>query len=209
MDRVLMDTNIPQSFRSTFLDAYDVRRGSKECFRRVDRWDPTEQCPALVLQGPPNKAKTMLACSLLNEYHAPFKPSVKIPENDFVYLKQEKLPVYFIQLASLIDLHLRLFKLEKLVEKGLKDPAEYLEIDQLVQDLTSRVRVLVVDDVGKEHTTSSHFAEDAFETLVRSRHNGGLTTIYTTNMPVAKWSMIYSESMRSFMERSATVVTFP
>ena len=162
----------------------------------------------MVLQGPPNKAKTMLAAALLNEYHDRFY-SEKFSADDLIVVRQERLPVYFIQLAELIDLHLRLFKLHDLVMKGIVEPTEYLEIDQLLQDLKARVKVLVIDDVGKEHTTSSKFAEDAFDLLVRTRHNSGMTTIYTTNIPVAKWSYLYSDSMRSLIERSSRIVTFP
>lgn len=189
------------------LDDYDTRRGSKRSFRQVDEWDPTDDAPALVLQGPPNKAKTMLAAALLNEYHDRFH-SEKFSADDLIVIRQERLPVYFIQLAELIDLHLRLFKLHDLVMKGVVEPTEYLEIDQLLQDLKDRVKVLVIDDVGKEHTTSSKFAEDAFDLLVRTRHNGGMTTIYTTNVPVPKWQYLYSDSMRSLIERSSRVVTF-
>jgi DNA replication protein DnaC len=209
MDRILTNTNVPTQFRSTLLDDYDVRRGSKRSFRQVDDWDPTDAKPALVLQGPPNKAKTMLAAALLNEYHSRYQfRSPLLGQNDLLVLRQEKLPVYFIQLADLIDLHIRLFKLHEDVMKGIREPSEYLEIDQLLQDLKSRVRVLVIDDVGKEHTTSSNFAEDAFDLLVRTRHNGGMTTIYTTNIPVNKWKYTYSESMRSLIERSSRIVTF-
>jgi DNA replication protein DnaC len=206
VDRVLMDTNIPALFRTTLLDDYDTSRGDPRCYDRVEQWQPTDSKPALLLQGPPNKAKTMLAAALLNEYHHPFIG--RVSKTDLVVLRQERLPIYFIHLAELIDLHLRLFRLHDLVMKGLREPTEYLEIDQLLQDLKSRVKVLVIDDVGKEHTTQTRYAEDAFDLLVRNRHNSGMTTIYTTNVPVTKWAYHYSDSMRSLIERSSRIVTF-
>ena len=69
-------------------------------------------------------------------------------------------------------------------------------------------REFVVDDVGKEHTTRSGFAEDTFDLLVRARHNAGLFTIYTSNVPFSRWSADYSDSMQNLIKRSALVLEF-
>jgi DNA replication protein DnaC len=207
-DRILSSTNVPAPFRNTLLEDYDVDypRARRSAFRQVDEWEPSDTKPALLLEGAPNRAKTMLAAGLLNEYHRWFSAPVK--GKALTQLKQERLPVYFIQLAEFIDLHLRTFRLHDQVMKSLVPPNEYLEIDQLLQDLKVRVKVLVIDDVGKEHHTPTGFAEDAFDLLVRTRHNNGLTTIYTSNMPVAQWGSTYSDSMASIIKRSSTIVTF-
>jgi len=147
---------------------------------------------------------------MLNEYHEGYTPTRDdIPDATMLYLLQQKCPVYFTQLAELIDLNIRLFRLQNDVDKGIREPSEYLELDHLLQDLKYRVKVLVIDDVGKEHHTGSGFARDAFDLLVRTRHNSGLTTIYTTNLPIREWSGLYSDSMRSLIERSSLVLNFP
>lgn len=206
----LMDTHIPASFRQTLFRDFDVdrRRGNRKLLRQIDEWEPTDAKPGLLLQGDPGVGKTMLACALENEYHAEYEVDAHLPDSLKTILRQKKCPTYFIQLAELIALHLRLFALSKDVDKGFREPTEYLEIDQLLEDLKTRVQILIIDDVGKEHRTSTGFAEDAFDLLVRTRHNAGLTTIYTTNLPLHRWGHQYSDSMQSLIGRSSLVLDF-
>lgn len=210
-DLLLHSTNVPSQFRDTLFDDYDTaRRGDQRIVDRIDAWRPTDKKPGLLLQGIPGRGKTMLACALLNEYHDEFsvRSNGHIDTMTKMILLQERCPVYFIQLADLIDSQIRCFKLHDLVMKGLRQPDEYLQLDQLLDDLKTRVAVLVIDDVGKEHRTASGFAEDSFDLLVRSRHNAGLTTVYTSNVPLHHWSTQYSESMRNIIERSSQIEVF-
>lgn len=210
-DRVLIDTNVPQPFQSTLMCDYRTKRpGTKSIIRQIEHWTPSERKPGLLLEGVPNLGKTMLASAILNEEHTTFRLTKgdkrKVDPGALTILLQQRWPVYFIQLAEFIELNIRSFKLHDLVMSGKVEPDEYLEIDQLLQDLKTRVKMLVIDDVGKEHRTSTGFAEDAFDLLVRTRHNNGLPTIYTTNVPLNRWGYQYSDSMRSIIERSSLVL---
>jgi len=65
-------------------------------------------------------------------------------------------------------------------------------------DREHNVKVFVLDDLGKEYRTASGWAENTFDSLLRSRFNAGLPTIVTTNVPLKKWGEVYGEPMGSF-----------
>lgn len=58
------------------------------------------------------------------------------------------------------------------------------------------VRVLVLDDLGKEY--ASAYNDAAFDEVLRSRYDKGLPTIVTTNVPRENWAKQYKEAMGSF-----------
>lgn len=58
------------------------------------------------------------------------------------------------------------------------------------------VRVLVLDDLGKEYGTE--YTSAGFDEILRSRYDRALPTIVTTNVPLESWGRKYSEAMESF-----------
>jgi DNA replication protein DnaC len=58
------------------------------------------------------------------------------------------------------------------------------------------VRVLVLDDLGKEY--GSKYDDYSFDDILRSRYDKGLPTIVTTNKSREAWGTAYSEAMGSF-----------
>lgn len=210
-DKLLSSTNIPAQFRRVTFSDYDEERGHPTYIKRVRTWEPDVEQPSLLLVGHPGLAKTMLACATLNEFQSLHvqMPKRELPPKAQICWRQQRYPVYFIQIAEWIQMQIRFFQLHAQLERGLlTDPDEYLAIDKLLEDLKHNVQMLVLDDIGKEHRTASGFAEDAFDLLVRTRGNAGLATIFTTNLPLDSWAAQYSQSMRSFIERTSKVIGF-
>ena len=58
------------------------------------------------------------------------------------------------------------------------------------------VRVLIIDDLGKEYASAYNNA--AFDELLRSRYDKALPTIITTNVARENWGKQYGDAMGSF-----------
>jgi DNA replication protein DnaC len=75
---------------------------------------------------------------------------------------------------------------------------------QLVKDIQclgksdAAIRVLCLDDVGKEHRTASGWATGLFEGLIRDRFYAGYPTVITSNVALKDWANVYGESAASF-----------
>lgn len=154
----------------------------------------------LALTGKPGRGKTTLACAILNElvWEAPKATLGHHPEAAFSMNR----PLVFTEFASYLADKKRLFKMEA---QGLMDTPDYSKIDTLCEGIeaacpndTWNCRVAVLDDLGKEHSTRTRWAEDSYDEILRRRFNRGYATIVTSNSPVEKWGDIYSESMADF-----------
>lgn len=92
------------------------------------------------------------------------------------------------------------------------DPDErqkmHLEMEGLhgrAKDDTYNVRLLVLDDLGKEY--GSTFNDAVFDEILRSRYDQALPTIVTTNVLLENWSKQYKEAMGSFAYEAFDRVT--
>jgi DNA replication protein DnaC len=206
-DLLLADPHIPTAFRDIgYQDYYTDSDIRQHVYRAITNWRPTAERPNLLLWGKPGLGKTFMAVASLNERQRLWEFRTRtgdmLPPESLRVLRQSKCPVYFVQLAELIDMHIKSFNLKD------KDELAWIELTNLLEGLSDRAKWLVVDDVGKEHSTQSGFSIDTFDLLVRSRFNNGFNTIFTSNMPVGRWESCYSDSMRSFIERTSKIVKF-
>ena len=64
------------------------------------------------------------------------------------------------------------------------------------EDDRYNVRILVLDDLGKEY--GSKYDDTSFDEILRSRYDKGLPTIVTTNVRRENWSAQYGDAMGSF-----------
>jgi len=111
-----------------------------------------------------------------------------------------------VELSTYINMYLRMFQLGKLEDDEVTDL-----IDRIAY-LEGRTRLgvkgatfLLLDDVGREHESTSGWSNDRVFDLLRYRHNRNLPTIITTNAPLPKMEERYSEGLTSFL-REATII---
>lgn len=154
----------------------------------------------LALTGKPGRGKTTLACAIVNELvkHAPKRSLGHAPDAAF---SMER-PLLFVEYASYLTYQRQLIKLEA---KGQITSEEFNRLDLIVEGVgaicpndTWNPRLVVLDDLGKEHSTRTRWAEDTFDEVLRHRFNRGFPTIVTSNEPVKRWTDIYSPAMGSF-----------
>lgn len=62
------------------------------------------------------------------------------------------------------------------------------------------VKVLIIDDLGKEYGTT--WAKDQWDHLLRIRYDRGLPTIVTTNIPLKDWPEQYGEAAADFAKEA-------
>jgi DNA replication protein DnaC len=70
------------------------------------------------------------------------------------------------------------------------------------KDDNLNVRILVLDDLGKEY--GSKYVDASFDEILRARYDKGLPTIITTNVLREKWAAQYGEAMGSFAYEAFT-----
>lgn len=147
----------------------------------------------LLLIGAPGQGKTTLASAILQTIVR------EAPRSVWASNLTLNRPAYFTDYPTLLRSQQRAF-----------------DKDENFQDLINSVfgeghpdrniRLLVVDDLGKEHRTASGWAENTFDALLRRRHSLGFPTIVTTNVPLSSWGKVYGESMASFAHEAFSAI---
>ena len=141
----------------------------------------------LLLIGEPGHGKTTLA-SVIGQSLIQLAPKEVYGPADQVVSR----PVFFSDYPKILRLQKRQWDDADETEKSLMD-CIYGEAKP-----GDNVRLLILDDLGKEYRTASGWSENTFDALLRARYNAGLPTIVTTNVPMSEWADVYGESMASF-----------
>ena len=160
----------------------------------------------LTLLGPPGRGKTMLAALLalyhLGRTHRPKTP-LELMESEALGVRFTTVREYQRTLYASLEAGKTVRDAPGVTEELFRRWADTKRALEIVQ---REAKLLVLDDVGKEHQTSSGYIEGALEDLIRNRFNRALTTVITTNVTLPEFEKVYTPSLRSFLYESSAIV---
>jgi DNA replication protein DnaC len=144
----------------------------------------------LLFYGTPGQGKTTLALSVIQQLvkDMPLKAFDVKPDRTLIA------PCYFATYNNILDLKGSLMSADKTDE----DSQRFDGILGEAEDDAYNVRVLIIDDVGKEHLSGSGWQQSLLHHIIRTRFNNGLPTIVTTNIELNNWAATYGPAMESF-----------
>jgi DNA replication protein DnaC len=153
----------------------------------------------LLFAGQPGLGKTTHAVTTLMELVRRLPDNAKEMANIFKYsledLSLNARPIYYLTYPEFLSLKKSQFDADEDTKRKL-----FLQVEGLHGRATEdrmNVRVLVLDDLGKEHT--SDFNDASFDEVLRARYDKGLPTIITTNKNRDSWAGQYGKAMGSFV----------
>lgn len=103
-------------------------------------------------------------------------------------------PIYYMTFPDLFSRKKAIFDADG--EDRARMVMEMEGLHGRAKDDAMNVRVLVLDDLGKEY--GSTFNDAAFDEILRSRYDKALPTIITTNVLLEQWDKQYKAAMGSF-----------
>jgi DNA replication protein DnaC len=142
----------------------------------------------LLLAGKPGRGKSTVAAAILQDIMR-FSPLSAFDIEEKTSLIR---PCYFMTFNDVLALQGRMMD-------SPTDWEEVLYYGVLGEAHDSyNIRVLVIDDVGKEHASLSGWQKNVLHHVLRTRFNRGLPTIVTTNILLEDWSSLYGDATESF-----------
>jgi len=151
----------------------------------------------LLLVGEPGHGKTTFALAIIQEMIRTFPLDAFSVESN----KALVTPCYFATFNDIIDL-----KGALMGEHTDEQERLFLGMHGECKDDAYNVRVLVIDDVGKEHTSGTGWQRSMLHHLLRTRFNNGLPTIITTNLAVDAWDAAYGNATESFIREAFAII---
>lgn len=162
--------------------------------QRVIRASGEKLCgKGVMIFGDPGFGKTTVASAMLQEMITSFTlESFNVSDNVLIR------PVYFASFNNLIAL-----KGEIIGGDASESDVKLLQgVMGDCKDDAHNIRVLVIDDIGKEHMSQSGWQRNLLHDIIRARHGRGLPTIITTNLSPEDWADVYGTATGSFINEA-------
>lgn len=161
----------------------------------------------LLFDGAPGLGKTTHAVVTAMEFIRRL-PEDDMQAQDVLGIKPEDYgmqarPVYYMTFPEFLSRKKSMIDADPETKKNL-----YLEMEGFhgrAKEDWMNVRVLILDDLGKEYKGTG-FNDASFDEVLRSRYDKALPTIITTNVSREKWGSQYGEAMGSFAHEAFTRV---
>lgn len=97
----------------------------------------------------------------------------------------------------------------RLVGQAMSDEEADVQLDRICarnEVIGQWVRLLAIDDLGKEHQSGTTWNPTLLHDLLRTRFNEGLPTIVTTNVPPAQLENFYGAATASYFKEALLTV---
>jgi DNA replication protein DnaC len=148
----------------------------------------------LLLYGQPGRGKTTLALAAIQDMLLNFPLETFMPSEGKVLIR----PCYFATFNDIIDL-----KGQLIGDDSLEDEQRLYDgmMGNCKEDAYN-IRVLIIDDLGKEHAYTSGWQKSILHHILRTRFNNGFPTIVTTNIARDDWAEVYGEATGSFAKEA-------
>ena len=161
---------------------YILKTGGAKCGRGI------------LFYGEPGRGKTTLALSLIQEIMTTFPLEAFVPSQNKVIIR----PCYFTTFNDVLELKGKLmddepYENDKVLYDGMLGEC---------RDDAYNIRVLIIDDIGKEHTSLSGWQKNMLHHILRTRFNNGLPTVVTSNIEKEDWAASYGEATGSFIKEA-------
>lgn len=153
----------------------------------------------LLFDGGPGLGKTTMAVVSAMEFIRNLPDDADQVQKILGYSSKENVsmvsrPIYYMTYAEFVAKKKSVFDLEGEEKREFQREIEGLH-GRAKEDWLN-VRLLILDDLGKEYGSS--FNDAAFDEVLRSRYDRALPTIITTNELLDSWGVKYGSAMESF-----------
>lgn len=160
----------------------------------------------LLFDGPPGRGKTTHAVTALMEVIRRL-PEDSAEAQDILAVAPENYgmnfrPIYYTTFPDFLSLKKSMFEADSETRQSIHRQIEGFH-GRSEEDALN-VRLLVIDDLGKEY--GSKYDDASFDEILRSRYDKALPTIITTNVSRESWAAQYGDAMGSFAHEAFTRV---